>query len=37
MNVELAKGWPSITRMKPHFPDADAWRDVKDKLQYLEK
>ena len=37
MNVELSKGWPSITRMKPHFPDADQWRDVKDKLQYLEK
>ena len=37
MNVELSRGWPSITRMKPHFPDADQWKDVKDKLQYLEK
>ncbi len=37
LNVELSKGWPSITRMKPHFPDSDQWRDVKDKLQYLEK
>ena len=37
LNVELSKGWPSITRMKPHFPDSDEWRDVKEKLQYLEK
>lgn len=37
LNVELSKGWPSITRMKPHFPDSDDWKDVKDKLQYLEK
>jgi ferredoxin len=37
MNVELAKDWPSITRMKAHLPDADDWKDVKDKLQYLEK
>lgn len=37
LNVELSKGWPSITRMKPHFPDSDDWKDVKEKLQYLEK
>ncbi|MCR2746031.1 ferredoxin FdxA [Limnobacter parvus] len=37
MNVDLAKDWPSITRMKAHLPDADDWKDVKDKLQYLEK
>ena len=37
LNVELSKGWPSITRMKPHLPDADQWKDVKDKLQYLER
>ena len=37
LNVELAKGWPSITRMTPHFPDSDDWKDVKEKLQYLEK
>ncbi len=37
LNVELMKGWPSITRMKPHLPDADDWKDVKDKLQYLER
>lgn len=37
LNVELAKDWPSITRMKEHLPDADDWKEVKDKLQYLEK
>ena len=37
MNVELSKGWPSITRMKPHFTDADEWKDVKEKIHLLEK
>ena len=37
LNVELSKSWPSITRMKPHAPDADQWKDTKDKLQYLER
>jgi ferredoxin len=37
INAELAAKWPSITRMKPHAPDADDWKDVKDKLQYLER
>ncbi len=36
INADLAKKWPSITRMKPHFPDADEWADVKEKRQYLE-
>lgn len=37
LNAELAKGWPSITRTKPQLSDADQWKDVKDKLQYLQK
>ena len=37
LNVELARNWPAITRMKPHAPDADEWKDVQDKLQYLER
>jgi ferredoxin len=37
INLELAKVWPSITRMKPHFPDADEWKDVPDKLKLLER
>ena len=37
INAELSAKWPSITRMKPHAADADDWKDVKDKLQYLER
>ncbi len=37
LNIELAKGWPSITRMKPHPADSDQWKDVKDKLQHLQR
>ena len=37
LNRDLAKSWPSITRMVPHLPDADDWADVMDKLKYLEK
>jgi ferredoxin len=35
LNVELAKGWPSITRTKLPLADADDWKDNKDKLQHL--
>ena len=37
LNAELAKAWPSITRTKPALPDADAWKDVKDKLKHLQR
>ena len=37
INLELSKIWPSITRMVPHLPDADDWKDVPDKLKHLEK
>jgi ferredoxin len=37
INTELSKLWPSITRTKPELPDADAWKDVKDKIQFIEK
>jgi ferredoxin len=37
LNAELAKLWPSITRTKEPPADADDWKDVKDKLQYLER
>ena len=35
LNAELAKGWPSITKRKPALPDADDWKDRKDKLDEL--
>jgi ferredoxin len=37
LNAELSRSWPSITRTKPQLTDADSWKDVKDKLQYLQK
>ncbi len=37
INTELSKVWPSITRMKPHPSDAEQWKDVPDKLQFLER
>jgi ferredoxin len=37
LNAELAKIWPVITDAKPGPADADQWKDVKDKLKYLER
>lgn len=37
LNAKLSASWPSITRTKEPLPDADEWKDVKDKLQYLER
>ena len=37
LNAELSQNWPVITEMKPAPEDADEWKDVTDKRQYLEK
>ena len=37
LNQELAEQWPNITEAKDPPPDADDWREVSDKLQYLER
>ena len=37
LNAELTKVWPTITDTKPALPDAEQWKDAKDKLQYLER
>ncbi len=37
LNAELSQNWPVITEMKPAPDDADDWKEVKDKLQYLER
>jgi ferredoxin len=37
LNAELSEEWPVITEMKDPPEDADEWREVKDKLQYLER
>jgi len=37
LNAELAQQWPVITEMKPAPGDADDWKEVSGKLQYLER
>jgi len=37
LNAELAREWPVISEMKEPPADADEWKDVKGKLQYLER
>ena len=37
LNAELAKVWPLITDKKDALPDAEQWKDVKEKLQHLER
>lgn len=37
LNAELAKQWPVITESKGGLPDADEWKDKKDKLELLER
>lgn len=37
LNVELARKWPSITKSKSPLSDADEWKDVQKKLQFLER
>jgi ferredoxin len=37
INEELSLDWPVITEMKDPPEDADEWREVTDKLQYLER
>ena len=36
LNAVTSQSWPSITRTKTPLPDADQWKDEKDKLKYLE-
>jgi len=37
LNVELARKWPSITKSKAPLSEADQWKDIDEKLQYLER
>jgi ferredoxin len=37
LNADLARNWPSITKTKPALPDADEWKDVKEKLDQLAR
>jgi ferredoxin len=37
LNADLAKQWPQLTERRDPMPDAEAWKDRTDKLQYLER
>ncbi|HEY9380527.1 MAG TPA: ferredoxin FdxA [Burkholderiales bacterium] len=37
LNAELARDWPAITDRKEALPDAEEWKDVKEKLHLLER
>ena len=37
LNVELARKWPSITKTKAALADADDWKDVTAKIQFLAR
>jgi ferredoxin len=37
LNAELSKAWKPIVERKPAPPDADDWKDVKEKRQLIEK
>lgn len=37
LNKELAETWPNINRQKDAPADADEWKEVDDKLKFLEK
>ena len=36
LNTKLSKKWPGITKSKGALPDAEQWKEVDEKLQYLE-
>jgi len=37
LNTELSQQWPVITEAGTPPDNADEWKDVEDKLQYLER
>ena len=37
LNIDLSQQWPVITEMKDPPEDHEEWREVKEKLQFLEK
>ena len=37
LNAELSKVWPVLTEKKDAPPDADEWKDKKDKVNLLER
>jgi ferredoxin len=37
LNEELARHWPSITKTKAPLDEAEQWKDVTNKLEFLQR
>lgn len=37
LNAELAEVWPNINEKKDALPDEADWREVKNKIKFLER
>lgn len=37
INQRLSRKWPNITKRKDALPDAEAWKDIKDKRSSLKE
>ena len=35
INERLSKEWPMVNHKKDPLPDADDWKDIKEKLQFI--
>ena len=36
LNAELSKRWPNVSEKKEPLPEAERWKDVEEKRQFLE-
>jgi ferredoxin len=36
LNADLSRRWPNISDKKDPLPEADRWKDVEAKRQFLE-
>jgi ferredoxin len=37
LNIDLSRGWPSITKTKAALPEADDFKDMQQKLHLLKR
>lgn len=37
LNAEMSPLWPTINRSRGPLPDAEAWKDVANKLEHLQR
>jgi ferredoxin len=37
INADLSRNWPSITKTKPALPEAEQFKDVKEKAHLLKR